>query len=110
MRIDEVGFAQRSREGRERCSRDIVCETWAIMRYVERCWAVLRLVAALPDGEQRPALRYARSPRDCAWCASIEVVVQRLDIFGAAIACENIRQRGAGECRQGQAQEYVEGW
>jgi len=73
------------------------------------CVGRLRLEAAVPDGQQRPALGYAGSARNRAGRAGIEVIVERLDCVWVPIGGQDIGQGGAGERGERETEEDMEG-
>lgn len=69
---------------------------------------VLRLEAAIPHGKQCPPLRYARTSRNGARRARVEVIVQRLNLPRLPVAGEDVGKGGACKRRERQAEERLE--
>ena len=108
--IVRIGVRRGAERGREGCQRihgrlSPFCPIQSAVRAL-----VARLEAAIPHSEECASLGYAGSPRDCARCASIEVVIERLDFLGCAVAGEHVWERGASEGRQRQTEEGIEEW
>lgn len=64
---------------------------------------------ALPDAQQRSALRDAGAAGDGAGRGGVEFVVEGREVFGVAVGGEEVGEGRAGEGGEGEVEEVLEG-
>jgi len=68
-----------------------------------------RTEGALPDAQQRSALRDAGAAGDGAGRRGVEFVVEGREVFGVTVGGEEVREGCAGEGGEGEVEEVLEG-